>query len=297
MANLQAIVDFLDTTFRVREIREVIGFRRIHAEAGVDLRPWVEGQFLERTNGLFLRGAPEVPMVAGVVFPSRRLIQEITGETPPGTMLFSHHPMDDEFLDRGFLPTDIATVSRACDRSLSMYYLHLPLDLGVPISTTSALVETLGLEASATFFPYQTGNLGLLAKGPLDRGGLLSRIRERLGIRRVQAEWYDDSLGTIAVVAGGGDAAEFVEAAAEAGCHTYLNGIVHNHVNHPEVRRDNDAFLKAAQRLRMNLIGVTHYASEAPAINLVLELLRDRFGVEVRFFPDTEKIESINRLW
>jgi putative NIF3 family GTP cyclohydrolase 1 type 2 len=297
VASLNAIVEFLDTTFRVRELEEVIGFHRIHDEARVDLRPWVETAFLSRVNGLFLRGLPEVPLVAGIVYPSRRLLHTIATEAPRGTLVFSHHPMDDDFLGRGLLPTDLEALEMARTHALSIYYLHLPLDVGHAVSTSSALSQRLGFESLAPFFPYRTGALGVVARSGLARDSLVARVRERLGVERVQTQWRDGPLDPLAVVAGGGDSEEMVRAAREAGCRTYLTGIVYNRVNHPQVRNENEAFLRAAAELGMSLVGVSHYASEEPAIRDALTLMNARLGVPTRFFLDVDKLAAINRDW
>lgn len=294
---LDDIVSLLDETFRIDALNEVIGFHRIHEEANLDLRPWVESEFLQRRNGLFLRGRDEVPMICGVVFPSSTLLMSIMTRVPPGTMVFSHHPMDDDFLGRGFLPADLDVLAEFKRRDLSLYYLHLPLDIGRPFNTSSTLADRLELTSESRFFPFQDGTLGVVARSQLTRDDLLQRIKQRLGIARVQTVWHTDLIDPIAVIAGGGDAEEFVVAASEAGCHTYLNGIVHNYVDHPEVQRDNEAFRAAAEKFKINLIGVSHYASEEPAIHRTLELLHHAFELPVHFFPDEAKVSSINEFW
>jgi putative NIF3 family GTP cyclohydrolase 1 type 2 len=173
----------------------------------------------------------------------------------------------------------------------------LPLDIGRPFNTSSTLADQLEITSESQFYPFQGGNLGVVARCQLTRDELLQRIKHRLGIARVQTIWHTDQIDPIAVIAGGGDAEKFVVAASEAGCRTYLNGIVHNHVDHPEVQRDNEAFRAAAEKFKMNLIGVSHYASEEPAIHRTLELLHEAFELPVHFFPDEDKICSINKSW
>jgi putative NIF3 family GTP cyclohydrolase 1 type 2 len=147
--SLSQVVAELDAYFRVRDAEHDW---RWYDGVEPYWRDFVESDWLERRNGLMVRGAEEVDQAATCVFPSVRIVDELK----PRTLLFAEHPVDFED-EPGFLPLPLETFERMRERGISFYHVHGPLDQHPEVSPSHLIAEGLDLSDSEECFPIVGG--------------------------------------------------------------------------------------------------------------------------------------------
>ena len=148
--NLDALVADLDAYFRVPDVR---GDERWYDQvADAYWRDYVEPAWLERRNGLMVRGRGDVARVATCDFPSDRVV----GQLEPGTLLFAEHPMELEDVP-GFLPLARASFERLRHVACGFYHVHAPLDMPPEVSPSRLCAEGVGLTRLEEYFPIADG--------------------------------------------------------------------------------------------------------------------------------------------
>ncbi|MET7831547.1 Nif3-like dinuclear metal center hexameric protein [Micromonospora sediminicola] len=258
---------------------------RVHEEAGIDWRGFVEPRFAERFNGLMRRGRPDVGTVYGACFPSAEVLDAWLAVAEPGDLLVTHHPIDvrngspeDDTWAEGFMPIDPARLRAVAERGLSLYSCHAPMDVSLRVGTAAAVVEALDGTVVDRFWPYGDGHAGLVADvPPVSSAALVRRARELFGVTTVEVEGATrDVVTRVAVVGGIGDHVEQMALAERLGAQAYLTGELHVRIE-GEYGRSKFAAVRAfAATTGMTLIGVSHAASE----HLVVETQLRRWFAE-----------------
>jgi len=134
----------------------------VYEPIGFAWRDFFEQEFVQRFNGLMIRGSEEVSTVFLAVFPTEDVLDRFLSESSPGDLLFMHHPLVMECGDprgpwgRGFLPIKQEHLEAIRAKELSVYTCHLPMDTSRPIGTTSAMAEALNARLIKPF--WQAGN-------------------------------------------------------------------------------------------------------------------------------------------
>jgi putative NIF3 family GTP cyclohydrolase 1 type 2 len=283
---LADLVADLDEYFRVPDVENDA---RWYGDADLYWRDFVEPDWVERRNGLMVRGADEVEQVATCVFPSARVVDE----REPRTFLFSEHPVDLED-EPGFLPLPRETFEVMRLRGISFYHVHGPLDQHPEVSPSRLIAEGLGLAETEEYFPIVGGIPGGAAvigeARQLTLDELVTRLGELLGAEvpvQVLSRPRDES-GRVAVVAGGGAQREILEASLERGCRTYVTGNAATRCSLDFVQDEVRDFLALARETDVAVVDGTHYGTEKPPQLAMARWFRKR-GVAAEFVPDGPK--------
>lgn len=286
---LDDVVRELDEYFRVPSVRNddwLSLFDLVHPEPY--WREFVEPAWLERCNGLMVRGAEEVERAATCVFPSDAIVEQLA----PQTLLFSEHPLD--FADEpGFLPLARTTFETMRERGISFYHAHAPLDMHPEISPSRLCAEAVGLEHLEEYFPIADGIPGgaaIAGDSQLTVDGLADAFRAYLGpeIKVHVLTRPRQEAGRVAVVAGGGAQREILEASLERRCQTYVTGNAATNCVIEEVQREVGEFRALADEAGIALIDAMHYGMEKPPQLAMVEWFRTR-GLPAEFVPDGPK--------
>ncbi|GAB4551401.1 MAG: hypothetical protein OHK0023_18290 [Anaerolineae bacterium] len=228
--------------------------------------------FLQGTfNGLMLNNTQTIERVYLIVFPAPQVLDKIiakeVGRGAPGALIFSHHIAD--YLESGSGVEYIAEaqLQELNEHHISYYVVHAPLDCHEEISTSGALANALKLKDQRRFAPYVGGKAGVLGTvTPIGFHDFAKRVMEAHGLNtlRYNAIRHNGlAVNKVGVVAGFGGTAEFIRDAIEEGCDTFVTGEWWPfgpgewRAKHRESIR---TLLKTAD---INLIGTSHYASEA----------------------------------
>jgi putative NIF3 family GTP cyclohydrolase 1 type 2 len=237
-------------------------------EAGVPLERYATPEFMRRHNGLMLNNGDEVDVVFTLVFPSDEVLVDVCSRanTRPA-MVFTHHPMDFETSGRGLIPISQAALRQLQEARISLYSAHAPLDCHDTISTSRSLVRAAGVRVEDVCAGYHGGHAGVI--GTIDETPLetfVERLRAILKIDRVDVHRHALTVRRVAVVAGGAAFPPMMQEAIDRGCDTYLTGdfrVRHGGPWAEQHRPEFDAFVEKAP---INLIGASHYATEAEVL-------------------------------
>jgi putative NIF3 family GTP cyclohydrolase 1 type 2 len=282
---LAELVADLDAYFRVPDVENDA---RWYGDEEPYWRDFVEAEWVERRNGLMVRGAEEVEQVATCVFPSVRIVDGLA----PRTLLFSEHPVDLED-EPGFLPLPRETFDAMKERGISFYHVHGPLDQHPEVSPSRLIAECLALDESEEYFPIVDGIPGgaaVVGESGLTLDELAARLGGLLGPEvpvQVLSRPREEA-GRVAVVAGGGAQREILEASLERRCRTYVTGNAVTRCRLEFVQEEVRSFLARAQEAEVAVVDGTHYGTEKPPQLAMAEWFRKR-GLPAAFVPDGPK--------
>lgn len=256
--------------------------------------------FARTFNGLMLEAGagPQTPVSRAylLVFPHEALIERVLAEEQarraPGALLFTHHVVDFETGDRGFLAVPVGQLDALRAANVGVYVLHAPLDCHPEISTSGALADGLGLRRTGIFAPYHGGQAGVVGEqAPEPFGAFAERVAALCGLPRLDAAQVRHAgrpVARVAVLAGGGDDLDALAEAAALGADTYLTGTWWTPHRGDWADANREALRAALPGLGLNLLGASHDASE-------LVVLRDRvapllagWGIEARVMPQDD---------
>jgi putative NIF3 family GTP cyclohydrolase 1 type 2 len=282
---LSDVVAELDEYFRVPDVQNDA---RWYEDVEPYWRDFVEPDWVERRNGLMVRGADEVERAATCVFPSIRIVAGLE----PRTLLFSEHPIDLED-EPGFLPLPRETFEDMKVRGVSFYHVHGPLDQHPEVSPSRLIAEGLDLADCDEYFPIVGGIPGgaaVIGDSALTLDELAGRLGELLG-QEVPVQLLArprDEAGRVAVVAGGGAQREILDASLERGCRTYVTGNAATRCRLEFVQEEVRGFLAHAREAAVAVVDATHYGTEKPPQLAMVEWFRKR-GLPAEFVPEGPK--------
>jgi putative NIF3 family GTP cyclohydrolase 1 type 2 len=282
---LTHLVSALDSYFRVPDVESDA---RWYPDAEPYWRAYAEPEWVERRNGLMVRGDAEVERAATCVFPSVGIVAGLE----PRTLLFAEHPVDLED-EPGFLPLPQETFEAMKRRGISFYHVHGPLDQHPEVSPSRLIAEGLALGETEEYFPIVDGIPGgaaVIGESDLTLAELAERLRALLGsevpvqvLSRPHAE-----AGRVAIAAGGGAQREILEASLERGCRTYVTGNAAARCRLRFVQEEVRDFHALAREAGVAVVDGTHYGTEKPPQLAMVEWFRKR-GLAAEFLPDGPK--------
>ncbi len=245
---------------------------------------------MRRHNGLMLDNCEDVEQVYTLVFPSDEVLAEVVrrAEGRPA-FVFTHHPMDFETSGRGLVPMGEALLRRLREASISLYSAHAPLDCHDTISTSRSLARAAGVSVDGVCAGYHGGQAGVIGRvdeTPLD--AFVQGLRDALGVGRIETHAPSDSVARVAVVAGGAAFPLLMQEAIDRGCDTYFTGdfrVRHGGPWAEEHRPQFDAFIEKAP---INLIGGSHYATEALVLRNEMLGWFNSLGLAADFVPQED---------
>lgn len=247
------------------DFAEIEDFSR---EAGVPLEKYATPGFMSRHNGLMLDNAERVERVYTLVFPSDDVIVEVEqrAEGVP-SLIFTHHPMDFETSGRGLMAVGEGVFQRLRAARISLYSAHAPLDCHDTVSTSRSLARAAGVEIDdvcAEYYGGYAGVVGTVEETTLDDFG--NYLQQKLAVDRIDLHEHTPNVKRVAVVAGGATFPPMMQEAIDRGCDTYLTGdfrVRHGGPWAEQHRPGFDAFIESAP---INLVGGSHYATEAEVL-------------------------------
>jgi len=256
-----------------------------------DNRALVNPSFLARRTALMLEGDEEIQDVICVVFVTDAIVEQLAARR--NCLVFTHHHFDYHEDDRGLQPIRPGQLNKLLERGHSLYVAHAPLDTHPVYGTSRVLAALAGVQPEDEFFEYFGSSVGVMGRiPPVDFEEYAERVRmalERPCVTRVNCR---GSVAKVAVVAGGGDLPEVLEEAARAGCDTLVTGTVEHRWNIPFARDNNRRFHDLNERLRLNLVGGTHYGTERPAMIAVTRMF-GQWQVPAHFTEDDSLLGAL----
>ena len=251
-ATIAAIARFLNSTLRVRSIKDV-------SVNGLQVRSRKTGEI--RKVGFAVDGC------LSTFEKARKLGVEL---------LVVHHgiswrPQKDRELEQ-----DRAAYLRK--NNMALYAVHLPLDLHEEYGNNMQLCRLLGLQETVKFGNYHGIKIGYA--GTFERAVNLdvaaSVLARDLDTRCHVFPFGSRRIQSMGIISGGGGSLLKEACAAKLDC--FLVGEI------------DLAVYNAAREYGMNLIVAGHYATETVGVKALMPLVRESFGVSTVFVSDKKDI-------
>ncbi|UZJ41616.1 Nif3-like dinuclear metal center hexameric protein [Prosthecochloris sp. SCSIO W1101] len=284
---LLTLTSKLDIAFRIAENTEDL----VEWAVTDSNRRYVHPAFLEGRTGLMLQGGDIIQKAYTAVFVSDRVVEKILRER--NCLLFTHHHFNYYEDERGLQPISPETMEALCRAGHSLYVAHAPLDTHARYGTSIALAELTGITVEHFFYDYFGAPTALV--GHVTKTGFqdfASRVCKELQRPYLTLQQHRPAVEKVAVAAGGGDLPDLLQYAYDAGCDTLLTGTVENRWAVPSFQELNRAFHELNTRLKLNLIGGTHFGTERPAMLAVTELF-ETYGICCEYCEDELLLEAV----
>jgi putative NIF3 family GTP cyclohydrolase 1 type 2 len=249
-------------------------------------------------NGLALDNTPALDRVYTIVFPSQSVIDKIIAREvergAEGAMIFSHHLVDYSESGAGFSYITEAQLDELREHKISLYVCHSPLDCHAETSTTTALAKVLKVRDQERFAPYNGGLVGIHGKvGPINFNEFAKKCADATGLSALRYDTIRHNgrpVQHVAIVPGAGGDPKFLREAISLGCDTFVTGewwLFGSGEWRVPYREAMRTFLIDTS---LNLIGTSHYASEAVVMrDQMPEWFNEYFpGVEPVFIPQDD---------
>lgn len=248
MTPLQHITNLLDTTLRIREIKD----------ASVAL------------NGLQVENNGQVTKVALAVDGSQKTIEDAI--VAGADMLILHHgiywcglrPMTGWFKKK---------IETCLQHNLAVYGAHLPLDLHPELGNNAGIAQALGLSDCTPEVDYHGTLIGVAGTF----NGTVAELRDKYAAITGSSitGFVQDAAapaGRVAVCSGG--AGDVIYQMHEKGYRTYLTG------------EENHWVVNAAQDMGVNILFAGHYATETFGVKALGKLIETQFGLPTVFIDN-----------
>ena len=252
---------------------------------------WINPTFLKQKTGLMIVGLEKIHMVRTAVFVSDRIVQKLSHEAP--CLLMTHHHFSWFEDERGLQPVSAEQIQALAKQGHSVYVSHAPLDTHPVYGTSVALAAEVGIPSSGRFYEYfgvPTGVIGEVTEQNIQ--DFAEHVRKCLLRPRVHVVQHRPRVRKVAVVAGGGDLPDVLHEASDLGCDTMLLGTLENRWAIRGVQDAHKEFLRLNEKLKLNLIGGSHFGTERPAMVRVLRFFEQK-GVPSRYCEDEELLSAL----
>lgn len=282
----------LDDFFRVddyppEDFAEITAFCD---DAGIPLAEYATPAFMRRHNGLMLANAAEIHPVYTLVFPSEEVIAEVERRAyGRPALVFTHHPMDFETSGRGLIPIPAPALERMRAGGISLYSAHAPLDCHNAVSTSRALARAIGVPAARSFAGYMGGHAGVFGEiEPVAFNEFLGDVRKGCDVERLDTKQVHENVRRVAVIAGGAAFPPLMQEAVDAGCDTYVTGDFRIRHGGPWAEEHRPGFDEFVDNVPLNLIGASHFATEALVLRHDMIPIFAELGLEAEFVPQDD---------
>jgi len=280
------IVKKLDNEFNIKSNQENL----IEWAVTDRNKKYINLDFLEKKTGLMTRNSAEIKKIFTAVFITNSIINRILKNKE--CLIITHHNFNYFEDERGLQPIQPEIFKEFAETKNSIYVAHAPLDTHKKYGTSICLAELCEIEIDKLFFNYfgaPTAVIGNIKREKFEK--FSERIRKKIQrpyLNLIKNRVY---IKKIAVIAGGGDIPEILQQSYDFGCDTLFTGTVENRWNLPFIQEGNKKFHELNKKLKLNLIGGTHYATERPSMIKILELLRDS-KLQSEYIEDRELLNS-----
>ncbi len=245
MAELDAVVEYLDRELRTAEIADYPG----------------------AINGLQLENSGKITRIIAAVDASARVIQAAAEERE--SLLIVHHGL----FWQGVRPITKALYKKlktAMDADLAIYSSHLPLDVHPLWGNNIGLAKAINLISPEPFFDEKGLKLGLRGAWSGTRAELALVLAQVVGGRVHLCPGGPEIIQSLGLITGG--AGSQIEKVADFGLDTFITG-----------EGPHWSYTLAGE-LGVNLFYAGHYATETFGVKALSAALGRKFGIQVSFF-------------
>ncbi|RCX21010.1 putative NIF3 family GTP cyclohydrolase 1 type 2 [Anaerobacterium chartisolvens] len=267
-------------------------FSNIMPSTDLYYRDYCTNSFFKTYQGLMLSGKSSVKKVAAACFLNDYIVEKAISSDVD--FLIVKHPLDWLEFPGKFESLQQHSYKKCVKSGLNVYVIHSALDRHEYFSPSINLVKVLGLKTKAKLY-VENDAFGCICDIDLSYDCLYAKIKNSLGLSKLQALRFNDRCQLVAIVSGGGDSEEYLRYASNQGCDTYVTGIAFCEGNEYS-RVNNLKFRKLAERLKINILGGSHYATERFGMMAVSEYL-ESIGLVSTFIEEEPKYKELAEMW
>lgn len=255
-----------------------------------DVEDYLCDNFRKRSMGLVCDFTKEVGKVYTAVFPTKEVMQRIVDDGARNAMLFVHHPSiwDIRKAPNTFYQMPQNMLEAFKNNKISIYNLHVPLDNFNEYSTSKTLAEALDIEIEKPFAKDCGALCGVIGKTKYRNISDLQKQFSALLNHDTKLYMYGDldiRDGRVAIIAGGGNAKDFVTEMIDNNVSTLITGITCKNARSEAVHR-------LEQESGINVIGGTHYSTEKFACTAMCKYF-SKLGLPSEFIEDEPILEDM----
>lgn len=279
--NLNKLINILDDEFSVIKTNENLVEWAVTKENKSIINP----DFLDKKTGLMLKSSDEINTIYTVVFITDTIIAKLTKENQ-NILLFTHHNFDYYEDKRGLQPISLNNLKKLKENKISIFVAHASLDTHKIYGTSKSLAQLLNIQIDELFFDYfgaPTALIGHINKIDFDSFAL--HVKEKLEWPYLTLIQNNKFVEMIAVVAGGGDIPDLLLQSHKYGCDTLIGGTIDHKWELPFIQITNKEFHKLNKKLKLSLIGGTHFGTERPAMIYVLDYFK-KLQIPAKYYED-----------
>jgi putative NIF3 family GTP cyclohydrolase 1 type 2 len=211
-----------------------------------------------------IENSSEINKVYGTVFLDRSVLDKIIKRREKNILIFTHHPMEDQTSGGGFTALDLKYLEKIRQLKISVYVVHTPFEMNKKISVTGSINKALGLknivyiknESYDFFLP-----IGELSK-KMKVEDFIFLLKDLLKVEKINFIKKQEFVERIAVLSGGCTDIQFIKTATNLKCDTFLTGEYYNKLKLPLGEEERKIFDAEKDKLSINLIEGSHYATE-----------------------------------
>lgn len=253
-------------------------------------RIYINHDFLEKKTGLMTRNSTSIKKIYTTVFITDNIVNQISNKNE--CLILTHHNFNYFEDERGLQPIQPEVLDKLAKAKNSIYVAHAPLDTHKRFGTSTCLAELCEIKIDKLFFEYYGSYTAAIGNIKQEKFKVFSEM-VRKKIRRPYLDLIKNRnyVKRIAVIAGGGDIPNILQQAYDYGCDTLFTGTIKHRWNLPFIQEGNKKFHKLNEKLKLNLIGGTHYATERPSMIKILELIKD-YNLPCEYIEDNELLKS-----
>ncbi len=284
----EQLVKKIDRDFKIKKFRKEAFARflpHLYKKNRKKIPDLIEPGFLKRFNGLMLdAGNKEIKNIYTIVFPCEEVINRIIKlNRKQPALIITHHPLDWS-TNRGFQIHPKNRLKKLADNNISVYSMHVPLDVNPNISTGRSIVNEIKLQNQKKFLKYFGGYAGYYGK--VRKQGFLEFEKKAKKVFKIQQTRSSKALNwveKVAIVPGGGGNPDFIKEAIALDCDTLLIGQWWSYHGDDLARRNNKKTEWLLKNHKINLIGCSHYATEALVMEKEMVWYFKKLGLNTAF--------------
>jgi len=277
---LSKIKQILDTEFNIKGTTENL----CDFAVSNDNSSYFSNDFIQHKTALISENSENIETVLTSVFITEDVVKKACNYK--NALLISHHNFNYYEDERGLQPINLEYFMELKKCNISIYVAHAPLDTHLIYGTSKCLAELCDITIEKYFYDYfgaPTALVGHIQKTSFEE--FSNKIQKKLNRPILTLEKYKNYVEKIAVVAGGGDLPDLLQQVYDFNCDTLLTGTVEHRWNVPFIQEGNKQFHELNKKLKINLIGGSHYGTERPAMIKFTEYIT-QLGIECRYIED-----------
>jgi len=157
------------------------------------------------------------------------------------------------------------------ENEISLYAAHLPLDAHPSVGNNAQLLNLIGASIKGNFGEYRGRPIGFWGEFDDERSidEIARSLKTRLNADIRVLDFGTDGIKSVGAVSGKGAFA--IAEAIERGLDLFLTGEAEHGVYH------------VAKECKINVIFAGHYATETLGVKALMNVVRERFGIDVEF--------------